>query len=114
MARKLRVQYPDAVYQVMSRGDWREELAWEMRAQTTMPVGVDCSTLEDGDQRLLRAGFENHFSGSSRRQEAQISPSFGRDQSLLTSVATILKQALNLAALSLWKKPKMKICITMA
>ena len=33
----------------------------------------------------LRGCFENHISGSSRRQEAQISASFGIDQSLLTS-----------------------------
>src|SRR5438445_12367296 len=42
----------------------------------------------------LRTWFKKHFHCSSRREEAQKFGSFIRDQSLLTSAATILKHAL--------------------
>src|SRR5438445_7377476 len=44
----------------------------------------------------LRNCFKKHFHCSSRREEAQKFGSFIRDQSLLTSAATILKHALSL------------------
>src|SRR5438445_3087114 len=43
----------------------------------------------------LRTCFKKHFHCSSRREEAQKFGSFIRDQSLLTSAATILKHAPN-------------------
>src|SRR5438445_9084205 len=42
----------------------------------------------------LRTCFKKHFHCSSRREEAQKFGSFIRDQTLLTSAATILKHAL--------------------
>jgi hypothetical protein len=78
MARKLRIQYPGAIYHVMSRGDRREAifeddedrqrllktlteacqktgwqvqaLPWELPSQRTMPLGLDCGAAQPGQQ----------------------------------------------------------------
>ena len=75
MARKLRIEYPGAVYHVLNRGDRREPIfkddaekvavAARLRAETTMTVGWIAERLGMGtrghlNQLLYRRRKSNH------------------------------------------------------
>ena len=80
MARKLRVEYPGAIYHVMNRGDRREPifkdnldrerflaaLAGRLRAETTLTVGWIAERLAMGTR-----GYANHLLYQDRKSKRE-------------------------------------------